>query len=594
MKSNTIAVLPFINRSSDPENGYFCDGVTEEIINGLAAIEALKVTSRTSSFFFKGKEVPVKEIATQLDVAYILEGSIRLAGNKVRITAQLIEAEEDFQSWSETWDRQLDDIFQIQAEISLLIADKLREQLGHFEIGDNLVPVQTQQLDAYQYSLKAKFHFNKWNFADVGESITLYEKALAMDPKHTESLVGLADAYSFMATTEFIPPAEAWQKSREYTQRAYDLNPKHAGVHYQKAQLAFFLESDYPKAVAHTARAIELKPNYPEAQQFMALWHMIAGRWEEAKPHLQKALSIDPLSKETLFFKALYHYRSQDYEEALRLLEACFIDNPNNIPAYVVKGYCLLKLGLLDEALNYLAQIPEERIVPGDRLGITCLAYILKGDLEQAEVYLAQIEEQARAPMAFQAHVYLFLAYVNLEAFDQAFAWLEKTVNLKSPILLLNYMDPLVEKIMDHERYDYFKTQFFGDGKAPDRQEHQKAALLDEATAKRLHRALLEYIEAEQPFLDPTLSLRSLARRIKIHPNQLSWLINTTIGQNFNTFINQYRVEYFKELAVDPANAHISLMGLAFESGFNSKTAFNTFFKKTVGLTPKAYVKANQ
>ncbi|NRA49716.1 MAG: adenylate cyclase, partial [Phaeodactylibacter sp.] len=147
MTSSTIAVLPFVNRSPDPANEYFCDGITEEIINALAKIEQLKVTSRTSSFQFKGKAMSVREIAAQLGVEVLLEGSIRIAGNKVRIMAQLVQAEEDFQFWSETWDRQLDDIFAIQDEISLLIADKLREQFGHFEIQDHLVEPQTDSLD---------------------------------------------------------------------------------------------------------------------------------------------------------------------------------------------------------------------------------------------------------------------------------------------------------------------------------------------------------------------------------------------------------------------------------------------------------------
>lgn len=157
----TIAVLPFVNMSANVNNEYFSDGITEEIINALAKIDGLLVTSRTSSFFFKGKRIPITEIGKQLNVSTILEGSVRLSGKTIRITAQLIQAEKDFHFWSESWDRKLENIFDIQDEISLIIADKLREQFGHFEIREQLVEKQTDDLNAYKYVLKAKYLRNK-------------------------------------------------------------------------------------------------------------------------------------------------------------------------------------------------------------------------------------------------------------------------------------------------------------------------------------------------------------------------------------------------------------------------------------------------
>ena len=202
-KSITIAVLPFVNMSASPENEFFSDGMTEEIINALARIENLRVTSRTSSFFFKQKNIPVRQIGAELNVTTLLEGSVRISGNMLRITAQLVEAEKDFHFWSQTWDRKLENIFDIQDEISLLIAEKLREHLGHFEIGDHLVRKQTDNYNAYEWFLKARFHFRKWNPEDVKTAITYYERALALDPAHAESILGMADCYGFLATTGF-------------------------------------------------------------------------------------------------------------------------------------------------------------------------------------------------------------------------------------------------------------------------------------------------------------------------------------------------------------------------------------------------------
>jgi TolB-like protein/class 3 adenylate cyclase len=273
----TIAVLPFVNTSTSTENEYFSDGITEEIINALSRIGSLKVTSRTSSFYFKNKNIPIKEIGKELKVSVILEGSVRLSGDTIRITAQLIQAEEDFHFWSETWDRKLENIFEIQDEISLLIAHKLREQFGHFEIQDHLVAKQTDNITAYEYSLKAKFHANKWNPEDMRSAIGLYEKALELDPNHAESYLGLAQCYGFMATTGFIPHEEGWRKTVAFTRKALALNDQLPDVHYQLSHLAFFTACDYRESFKESAMAIALKPNYVEAQQFLSFLYIIAG-----------------------------------------------------------------------------------------------------------------------------------------------------------------------------------------------------------------------------------------------------------------------------------------------------------------------------
>lgn len=593
MSNTTIAVLPFVNMSSNPDNEYFSDGITEEIINALARIKELKVTSRTSSFFFKDKKIPLKEVAEELGVAIVLEGSIRLAGNKVRITAQLIQAKNDFHFWSETWDRKLENIFEIQDEVSLHIADRIREQFGHLEFSDHLVDKQTDNLDAYAFSLKAKYHFNKWNPEDVRISIDLFEKAIALDSNHTESYVGLADAYGFMATTEFMPREEAWEKAVGYTQKAYALNPKNAGVHYQLANIAFFTASDFQESMQHALKAAELKPSYPEAQQYIAFLYILIGEMDKANAHLQVALSIDPLSQETLFYKAYYHYRLRDYKEALRILNSCLEKNPKNIPAYIVRSYCLLKLKKFDELHKYLAHMPKDIVIPDEQLGISCLAYILSGDKSNADKYFALLKKESEKPTSFQAHSYLYLAYVCMNKFDKAYSWLDEVIKMKSSVLLLTFADPLAENLPIDSKYNSYKTKLFNQVTIQEETATKKPPLLDAETAEAYKSRLLQFIEEEEPYLSPNLTLRLLAEQVEIHPNQLSWLLNERLGKNFNDFINYYRVERFKSLVTNPSNSHISLIGLAYESGFNSKTVFNTFFKKEVGMTPKEYMKAN-
>ncbi len=591
MPATTIAVLPFVNMSSNPENEYFSDGITEEIINALAKIESLQVTSRTSSFFFKGKSVPVKEVAETLDVSVILEGSVRSAGNTVRITAQLIQAEDDFHFWSETWDRKLENIFEIQDEISLLIAEKLREQYGHFEIAEHLVEKQTESIDAYEYSLKAKFLLNKWNPDDVKKAIELWKKALAIDPNHIPSMVGIADAYGFLGVTQNMPFEEAWTKTSEYTNKALELDSNNAPAHYQLANISFFVNADFQEAYKHAQRSVELKPNYPEAHQFLAFLHLISGDKKQAWKHLDLALEIDPLNQETIFYKAFYHHHSGEFEKALEILNQCLEKNPQNLPALITKCYSLLNINRHDEALVILEKAPEGLVPPGDALGIPCLAHIISNDKTQTESYLEELIEQAQNPMAFQQHAYLVQAYALKEEYDNAFEWLEKAIAMKSSILLLSFSGSLNSNLRKDERYPVFHSKLYGQlPKA--KPEKEKTALLDDKTATNYSNTLLTYMVEEQPYLSPDLSLRSLAERIEIHPNQLSWLLNDRLGKNFNQFINHYRVEHFKSLAVDEANSHISLIGLAYESGFNSKTVFNTYFKKEVEMTPKEWLKA--
>ena len=213
LKDKTIAVLPFVNMSSNIENEYFSDGITEEIINALAKIPEIKVTSRTSSFFFKGKNQSVTEIGKQLNVSTILEGSVRLSGKKIRITAQLIQVEQDFHFWSETWDRKLDDIFEIQEEVALAVAEKTREHIGHFEINQALKRKHVN-LSAYELYLKSKSNFYKFQKNDFLVAIEQIKEAIAQEPSCPFYHASEALYYGYMGLISAIPSNEAFAISK--------------------------------------------------------------------------------------------------------------------------------------------------------------------------------------------------------------------------------------------------------------------------------------------------------------------------------------------------------------------------------------------
>jgi adenylate cyclase len=432
MTDFTIAVLPFENFSADKENDYFSDGITEEIINALAKIRELKVTSRTSSFFYKGKNKPIKEIGEALKVSTILEGSVRLAEKQVRITAQLIDVAEDYHFWSETWDKSLDNIFEIQDEVSLLIADKLREQLGHFTIQDHLVEKQTDSLDAYSCSLEGKYLRNNWNPEDVRKAIGLFEKALELDPEHDESYVGLADCYSFLGTTGFMPFDEAWKLTIKYTRKALELNSESSGAYYQLSNYSFFVEANYGKSLGEMIKAVELNPNNADAHEFLSFMYIIAKDRKKALEHLEIALSLNPLSEQSKFFKGYYYYMIEDFPEALNLFNSCLAVNDKNLPAHAIKTLCLLKMGRYDEVISYFDNVPPNVVNEGEKTGVITLAYALKKDETNLASCVTKLKKMAGEPYGQTADSFMFtLSAVQGDA-DRAFEWVVNAIDNSS------------------------------------------------------------------------------------------------------------------------------------------------------------------
>lgn len=578
--------------SDNPSDEFFADGITEEIINALAKIELLKVTSRTSSFHFKNVNLPIKQIADQLAVSVILEGSVRRSGDVVRITAQLIETETDVHFWSETWDRKMDNIFEVQDEISLAIADKIREQFGHLELSDHLVFQKTTSTNAFEYGLMARFHKNKWTPDDIKLAEEYFQKSLALDPKHVDAIVGLSDTYSFMAMTGIMSFQDAWLKSNELVDQALELDPQNAEAYYQKANKAFFTECSFSNAFAYGSKAIHFKPNYVEAQQFLCFLYVLAGEFKTAKKHLDIALAIDPLSQETLFYKAYFDYMKGNYEAALDQLDDCLAVNPQSLPAHGVKPLCLNMLQKYEEAIHYFDDLDFE-VNMGERTGHTAIAYQLKGDQQNADLLFEQLKEQAKSVDGFTSDSFVFTMHVLRNEFDEAFEWIENGLKNRASLLMLRFADPIIGPLHKDPRFKLYHEKIFALSPSNSTEQDRKK-LLDDETAIELEKTLINHINEHQPYLDASLSLRSLATEIGIHPNQLSWLLNTKLGKSFNDFVNGYRVTKFKKLALDQTNDHITLIGLAYEAGFNSKTVFNTYFKKAEGQTPKAWLSTNK
>lgn len=606
LKDKTIAVLPFVNMSSNIENEYFSDGITEEIINTLAKIDGIKVTSRTSSFFFKGKNQSITEIGKQLNVSTILEGSVRLSGKKIRITAQLIQVEQDFHFWSETWDRKLDDIFEIQEEVALAVAEKTREHIGHFEI-DEASKRKHLNISAYELYLKSKSNFYKFQKNDIKLAIEQIKEAIAQEPSCPFYHASESIYYGYLGLISAIPSNEAFVISKAAAEKAIQLDKSDPEANYSMAVVNYFFEKDLEKAHTFIDLALEYRPNFANALLGGSVVDVLTDRPESAISRLKKAKEIDPLSPINFYYYAAALLRLGRYEEALIEINSMLALVPRHTNSYALKGTILTRLKKYQEALEHYKTVPVTAEQTEIYYSGMSIVYATKGDFTLAKEYLLKTKQAAQNFHTTSDENATVICNIYMGNFDLAFEEIANDIKANKYYLNFYKENPVFKLLLNDPRYKIFDTVFKTKGISirtvqpvktellSDLREERiakKKALLEQSDIEIFRNQLLQYMEKEAPYINPDLSLRSLAALIDMRPNQLSWLLNASIGKNFNEFINHYRIETFKNLAKDSANANITVLGLAYDSGFNSKTVFNTYFKKETGLTPKQFLKA--
>lgn len=587
----SIAVLPFENLSSDPENEYFSDGMTEEIINALSKINGLKVTARTSSFVFKQQKKDVRHIGNELGVSLVLEGSVRKAGSRVRITAQLIRTDNGFHIWSENFDRELEDIFQLQDEISLLIADKIRENFGHLDLADHLVASPTSNIEAYELFLKGRFFFFSWNMQDIEKAISYFQRATAKDPKYDQPYFGAALCYSLLGSWGHMEKFEAFIKAEQYLQEGGKLGKESVGQKFAQAVHRFWAHWDYTTAYAHLQAAHQLNPQDPEPLDFMAEINRSIGDFETALALNEKAFAVNPLSINIHFTRATLFYYQGQFEAALKNIQRGLSLDPNFALLQELKVVCLISLGHKEELQHHLEKSKATPLF--HRVAALFYALLHEEMLDKAEVENTIFEiKQTDAPPLYPWDLYLSLHSGNQEA---ALSLLEKKVSNKMGQVANFKNDPLLAPIQQETRYLQLVQKTFPHNTLQRlRKEEQRSRVeaLSKAEVDNYTKALSQEMQDKHTYLDTTLTLRSLAATIDLHPNKLSWLLNEKLGKNFNNYINEYRLRAFQQKSIDPSYSHLTLLGLAYESGFNSKSVFNEFFKKSTGQTPRAWVKA--
>ncbi len=439
----SIAVLPFVDMSATKDQQYFADGLAEELLSTLAQVPELRVVARSSSFQFKGKDEDLRDIGRKLDVSTILEGSVRKEGRHVRISAQLVSAASGFTLWSQTYDRELDDIFAVQDDIARSVSSALKVKL----LGQGEAPATrpAHNVQAYNLYLQGKYLAGRRSQHDLEQAISHYEQALQLDPGYALAWVGLADAHSNLADLGAVQVDEGYGKAREEVQKALELDPNLAEAHAALGWIRVAYDWDWSGADAAYKRALELAPGNASVIRRAGALAGTLGRFDEALELDRHAVELDPLSvsgRNNLGLHALYAGRLDEAEAAFRkALEL----NPEYPSTHAFLGRIELRRGNSSAALQEMEQEKD----PFWRLYGLALAYHALGQREKADSTLAELVERDKDDSAFQiAEVY---AYRGEK--DEAFKWLDRAYAQRDGGFNEMKGDPLLKNVESDPRY---------------------------------------------------------------------------------------------------------------------------------------------
>jgi serine/threonine-protein kinase len=347
----SIAVLPFLNMSADPENEYFGDGLAEELINALAKLKGLRVAPRSSAFSTKGTGKSIAEVGRELRVSSVLEGSIRTFGDRIRVTAQLVKIEDGYPLWSERFDRQMDDIFAIQDEICLAIVDNLKVRLLSQE-REKLEVHHTVNQEAYRLYLKGRYFWDRRHQGGMQQALTSFQRAIEVDPLYAEPYVGLADAYGLMAHFGFARPQEACPKALAAAGKALELDEGLGSAHVSLAWHKMIYDWDWGGAETEFKLGLELSPDYATGHEWYALFLANVDKDEEAATHMSRALELDPLSLPIQMAAAIMHNKVTGIEKSEQIFRKALEMDPEFTGVHLYRAFALGMHGRFEESIR--------------------------------------------------------------------------------------------------------------------------------------------------------------------------------------------------------------------------------------------------
>lgn len=577
--------------SNNIETEYFCDGLTEEIINALAKIKELLVTSRTSSFYFKNKKVTTQEIREKLGVSTFIEGSVRLSGNHTRITIQMIDTNDDFHFWSETFDRKLEHVFEIQDEISLFIAERLREHIGHIEIEDKLVAPLSVSLVNYREYLKGRYYLMKLDYESTLKAISIFENIIKKEPNFPNTYLDINQGYTFMGSMGLLPAFKSFQKAQPYLQKALEIDPNSSRSQLNMSWIACWQNWDLKKAYLYANKALEIQPA-DDIYLTISNYLTIEGKFTSAQNYINKALELDPFSAINHHYKGYLYYLQQDYKQALPYLQKALELNTSLPFSQIFIGKSLLMNHKPKAALEYFKSLKGVSIKDLTHLGGEAMCYAVLGDVYNYSIKLKELETHLNSEVMDKALMFLILVNVLLGNYEKAIGYVEEAFHNRLPIILLLNTEPILKPIRNHTRFKKVMIKAISDNNNYTPKKRYKQSLLKKDEISKYVKVLEKLMMDSKLYLNPDLSLKDLALQLELPANYVSQLLNQGFRKNFSEYINTFRLNEFKDRVVLEANKGLTIMAIAYDSGFNSKTVFNTFFKKNEGITPNTFLKS--
>jgi len=449
-EGRAIAVLPFVNSSADPENEYFSDGITDELITALAKVEGLWVASRTSVFALKDLREDVRALGARLNVSAVIEGTVRKSGNRIRITVQLTNVADGRNLWSERYDREMADVFAIQDEIAGTIVRTLRSTLLG-ELGDPTPVRYTANVRAYSLYLKGRFWWNRRSQAAIKEGIRFFEQAIQEDPGYALAYSGLADSYALDLDYRGEPVIQGMERAAAEARKAIALDETLAEAHTSLGWVTFIYDWDWVGAGREFSRAIELNPRYATAHQWHS-WFLVAmGRFDEALAEGRAAIDLDPLSVSIRRSMGWLQYYARHFDAALENLRRALAMNPTSEETHRLLGLVYAQQGLYDEATASFREAVSNS--EGDMLSFAGLGHVaaLRGRTDEARAVLKELEERQRT--RYVSPVALAMIQVALGEVDAWFDLLEKAHQDRRGWLAYLKIEPILDPLRSDPRF---------------------------------------------------------------------------------------------------------------------------------------------
>jgi TolB-like protein/DNA-binding SARP family transcriptional activator/Flp pilus assembly protein TadD len=449
----SIVVLPFSDHSPRRDQEYFADGITEELMVRLAHTPGLRVVGRTSAFAFKGKPVDARELAARLNVNAILSGSVSLAAQQVRITAQLVDANTGFEIWSETYQRETAEVLHIQGDIARAIAERLRLRLGD-STAVATVASATDDPDAYNLYLRGRFEWHKRTEQGLRNAVTYLQQAAARTPDHARVHAALGDAYAVLGFYDYMPPRTAFPAAKAAALRALQLDPTLAEAHSTLGYVALYHEWEWQRGEREFLRSLELNPGYSTAHQWYANYLTAMGRFDEAVREMRSAQDIDPLSLIANAALGWVWYYAGEYERAVEQLDRTIELNRDFELAHLWRGLALQELKRFDEAKRAMARAVQ--LSGGSAISTAQLAQLhaVSGDAQTARKLLAAVQSNGYAPAYEIAKV-----YDALGDRPRALTWLRRAHDERSHSIAFLRVDPQLRGLRSDTQFNSLLRQ---------------------------------------------------------------------------------------------------------------------------------------